>query len=216
MGNEGIPADFPPVPTDTYTWLEIHKARHYLGMTVQEFLTHLGRGRIPVHRFGPAGDVVRFNADEVCAFGASVEAERKAAWDAEVASVRVRPLTMTVGWVYFVAAPEVGRVKIGHTDGRLSERLRPILTGSAVDVEPIGVMRGTKPVEWAIQGHFAPLRWKREWFRMDDRLRRFIGEFAGDPADANAGANLVMRDKEAKAFLAGISKRIDRWCESNP
>lgn len=62
-------------------------------------------------------------------------------------------------------------VKIGRTD-HLRSRFQGMRTMSPIPVGPLGVLKSN--VEAELHKEFADLRLHGEWFKMDDRIRRFI------------------------------------------
>lgn len=78
------------------------------------------------------------------------------------------------GCVYFIAAPEVKRVKIGFSLGHPDERLAGLQTGSPVDLVPLGIVLGGLTVERKLHQRFAELRVRGEWFSHRGKLRTFL------------------------------------------
>lgn len=80
------------------------------------------------------------------------------------------------GCVYFIEAPEVGRVKIGFTADHPGIRLAALSTASPVELESLGVVLGGKAKEASLHAKFSELRFRGEWFNLNSRLRGFIRE----------------------------------------
>jgi hypothetical protein len=121
-----------------------------------------------------------------------------------------------VGWVYFVDAPEVERIKIGHSEGHPKVRLGSLQTNAPVDLVTLGILRGTVSFERAIQDRFLALRWKREWFRSDRQLRSFIVTFASPVSVVDEVTDISMTVDEEDALFEKTMGRIDLWIKSNP
>lgn len=65
--------------------------------------------------------------------------------------------------IYFLAAPQVGRVKIGYSDAP-ERRIQEIRLMCPVPVELIAVVGGSYKDEAALHRRFADLRRHGEWF----------------------------------------------------
>ncbi len=108
---------------------------------------------------------------------------------AYVPPIRARDLSVVHGRVvYFIAAPSLRLVKIGHT-ASLAQRYYEISRGSPVAVELVGFARGGPDLEARVHAQFAPLRRRGEWFVHDDALTAFIAAHDARRALAAIAAN---------------------------
>jgi hypothetical protein len=197
---------------DTYAWPEPRRAAIYLGVTIERLWVLVEHHGLPVHFLGPEKNIVRFNDDELMVFARTEWMER----EAEILRRTEESCSRrTVGWVYFIEAAEVGRIKIGYS-GAPSVRSGDMLTGSPVDHEIIGVLRGTKVIESQVKAGFLAIRWKREWFRDTPWLRAFMAEFASDPSVVAALPAIEMPTREAKILLDATAETIASWLTANP
>lgn len=85
----------------------------------------------------------------------------------------------TEGHVYFLHAPEVGRVKIGFTIG-LESRLNELRLGSPVKLHLLKTIRCTLAVEIALLAVWHRYRLHGEWFEAAPALLRFIKRLKND------------------------------------
>ena len=76
------------------------------------------------------------------------------------------------GWIYFLGSLEAGYVKIGFTT-QPRRRFAELKTGHWDDLDIIDVAPGLARDEATLHRLFAPLRVKREWFRLDDATFKF-------------------------------------------
>lgn len=83
-----------------------------------------------------------------------------------------RPASET-GYIYFVAAPEAGRIKVGFS-ATPERRINSLMTSSAYKLETLLVIEGSREQEQAIHQRFAHLRVHREWFADCAELRDYI------------------------------------------
>ncbi len=83
------------------------------------------------------------------------------------------------GFVYFVEAVGLARVKIGFSDDPPA-RLRQLATGSAVPLKLLAQTPGTVALEKQLHNRFGHLRIEGEWFHATRELLDFIagGKFA--------------------------------------
>lgn len=84
------------------------------------------------------------------------------------------------GWVYFIEAVGLGRVKIGHSSDP-ERRMASLATGSAVPLRLLARMQGGRDLEAALHERFAGLRVagvREEWFTLGGDLREFIGRLS--------------------------------------
>lgn len=77
------------------------------------------------------------------------------------------------GYIYFITAPEAGRIKIGYTT-KPEKRISGLMTSSAYRLETLRIIEGTREQEQAMHDRFAYLRVHREWFSDCAELREFI------------------------------------------
>lgn len=83
---------------------------------------------------------------------------------------------MARGYVYFVHAPEVSRIKIGWSAEHPDVRLAALRTGSPVVLERMGFLRGKSSLENQMHARFRKHRLQREWFHAGPDLLEFIAE----------------------------------------
>lgn len=88
------------------------------------------------------------------------------------------------GWVYFIHAPEVGRVKIGIAVNP-PKRLMELQVGSPVSLRLLGVIKGGEQEEAELHSEFYDLRIQGEWFRAASDLMEFIQSEA-DPWESES------------------------------
>lgn len=79
----------------------------------------------------------------------------------------------TLGFIYFVHAPDLKRIKIGFTVN-LKVRLNELQMGSPADLKLLVAVRGPLQVEFALLAAFHNYRIHGEWFRAAPCLMRFI------------------------------------------
>lgn len=77
------------------------------------------------------------------------------------------------GRIYFVAAPEASRIKIGFSNNP-DKRIASLMTSSAYKLETIAVIEGSREQEQALHQRFAHLRVHREWFADCSEIRDFV------------------------------------------
>jgi hypothetical protein len=73
------------------------------------------------------------------------------------------------GVVYYIAAPDLGRVKIGRTKD-LRKRLISLRGGSPADLEVLGTLAGGAAVEMYLYAIFADDRIHGEWFNLTPEI----------------------------------------------
>lgn len=101
-------------------------------------------------------------------------------------------------FVYFVLAPEVGRVKIGVTNAH-AKRLAALQTSSPVQLEMLGWVEGDPQREKTYHKRFAEWRVRGEWF-----------EYA--PEVAQGIAALLTLEKERQEVEVSIAEaRRQLW-----
>ncbi len=92
---------------------------------------------------------------------------------------------MRLGWIYFVEAIGIGRIKVGYTGRRPAIRLSRLKTASPVELRPLGLMRGSRSIEGMIHDHLASCHWRDEWFHAAPLLLDFISEKASPWSSAD-------------------------------
>ena len=78
-----------------------------------------------------------------------------------------------IGFVYFIEAISVNRIKIGYSDNP-DKRIKQLLTGSALALEMRAVMPGSQATEKELHQRFSHLRIENEWFEFNDEIRQYI------------------------------------------
>jgi len=119
-----------------------------------------------------------------------------------------------VGWVYFIAAPTVGRIKVGYTNEHATKRLCGMRTDCPVDLEPLGLLRGNRGVEGRIHSYLSECHWRGEWFEATSLLAEFIDEYARPWTAADEVTYpLVVAAEELADFVTEIHERVAAWFE---
>jgi len=77
------------------------------------------------------------------------------------------------GYVYFIEAVGLKRLKIGYSDDP-DKRVRTLATGSPVSLRVLAKMPGTQAMEKEIHAKFAHLKVENEWFHLTDDIRAYI------------------------------------------
>jgi hypothetical protein len=102
-----------------------------------------------------------------------------------------------VGYVYFIRAPSVNRIKIGWSAYNPDARFVELNVSSPVMLEKFALMRGPQSLEGETHARFKRLRKKGEWFRIAEPLLTFIAENARDwkeyQAEQSAAAEISGR-----------------------
>lgn len=78
------------------------------------------------------------------------------------------------GIIYFIHAPEVGRIKIGITMKPLGHRLTGLIGQSPCDLEILGWMEGTLSIEKGLHKKFMKHKHHCEWFNACQEILDFI------------------------------------------
>ena len=92
------------------------------------------------------------------------------------------------GYIYFVLADEVERVKIGYTQGVPRFRVDYMRTGSPVELRLARVIYGDRGLERDLHRYFSTRRVHREWFEasvlseVDRAVIELTGYAASPPA----------------------------------
>jgi hypothetical protein len=82
------------------------------------------------------------------------------------------------GFVYFIEAPEVGRIKIGWSLDNPDARFAHLDTASPVKLEKRALLRGSQRCERDLHRRFAAYSVKGEWFEAAPELREYIRKWA--------------------------------------
>jgi hypothetical protein len=86
----------------------------------------------------------------------------------------------TVGFIYFIEATELRRIKIGFSSDKPElKRLDALQCGSPCDLRLIGSIPGTRRTEKLLHSRFRELRVRREWFRSESPIWEFIAKVEG-------------------------------------
>jgi hypothetical protein len=81
--------------------------------------------------------------------------------------------TQGSGYVYFIEAVGLSRVKIGYSEDPES-RLKQLLTGSPVTLKIFAKMPGNQPMEKEIHARFLHLKVENEWFHFTDEIKTYV------------------------------------------
>jgi hypothetical protein len=81
--------------------------------------------------------------------------------------------TQGSGYVYFIEAVGLSRVKIGYSEDPES-RLKQLLTGSPVALKIFAKMPGNQPMEKEIHSRFLHLKVENEWFHFTDEIMAYV------------------------------------------
>lgn len=84
------------------------------------------------------------------------------------------------GYIYFLAAPGTGKVKIGWAVNP-KHRLACLQTGSPVPLEMLRIMPGVRLDEGRLHARFASARTTGEWFNLVPELEAYIGSLSRKP-----------------------------------
>lgn len=79
-----------------------------------------------------------------------------------------------VGFVYFILAADVRRLKIGFSENHPSGRMMDLSVGCPVDLVLLGYRRAGRATEGLLHHKFRDLWVRGEWFKYHARLRRFV------------------------------------------
>ena len=88
--------------------------------------------------------------------------------------------------IYFIAARELGRVKIGYTDKCPKRRLKALQIGCPTELELEATAEGGQVFEQKVHRIFSKFRLHGEWFQLDPAIEaaiRFCRD--GEPEDAD-------------------------------
>lgn len=118
-----------------------------------------------------------------------------------------------IGWIYFIGAPEVNRIKVGYTGAHPNIRMISLRACCPVDLEPVGVLRGSRSTEKLIHERLLNSRWKSEWYTTANSI---VTDFVRDhalpwPAPDNSGCALTMNGIDASKLEWEIFDRIETW-----
>jgi hypothetical protein len=81
--------------------------------------------------------------------------------------------TQGSGYVYFIEAVGLSRVKIGYSEDP-ENRLKQLLTGSPVALQIFAKMPGNQPMEKEIHARFLHLKVENEWFHFTDEIKVYV------------------------------------------
>lgn len=84
-----------------------------------------------------------------------------------------KAIRSTRGYIYFLHAKEVRRIKIGFTTN-LNARLRELKMGSPTELILFNYVRGTFHLEQVLLGVFAKYRLHGEWFESSEDIIKFV------------------------------------------
>ena len=74
--------------------------------------------------------------------------------------------------VYFIYS--AGKMKIGYTNGSILDRISNLSVGSACPLTLVCLLAGTEQDERLLHYTFRSERLDGEWFKISDRMRRFL------------------------------------------
>lgn len=77
--------------------------------------------------------------------------------------------------IYFFKAGD--HVKIGTTNGSISDRVAGLQTGNPIKIELLGIMLGGTNVERKLHEKFSIFRRSGEWFFYSDEIKEFVNSF---------------------------------------
>lgn len=107
-----------------------------------------------------------------------------------------------MGFVYFVLAPSVRRIKIGFTDESPEIRLNALRTASPVALERLALIAGSLEFEKLLHARFRRHRTHLEWFRANPELTAFILEYAAPWVEAIRHPSHLPDRNHAAAVIA--------------
>jgi hypothetical protein len=120
--------------------------------------------------------------------------------------------TTSFGLIYFLAAAEVNRVKIGFTDQIDCRRLDSLNAASPFPLTPIAYMRGIIAVEREAHAKLAGSRRHREWFERSPQVEAFIRQFATPwPAEGEPRVSIAVAGALAETLIGDIRVAIFFW-----
>ena len=77
--------------------------------------------------------------------------------------------------VYFILAEETARIKIGHTAGKVTDRLKSLQTASPCELRIVfEIPDAPSGVERGLHRRFEHLRIHREWFSYAQEIKDFL------------------------------------------
>lgn len=115
-------------------------------------------------------------------------------------------------YVYFIAAPEVSRIKIGYSQKEPNRRLDSLRGSAPCPLEPLGVILGDRSYEKLLHQTFEPLRTHREWYRADSALTDFIARYAR-PWPTQNEPTMYLDNHSAYERMSMIFDMIEEWGE---
>lgn len=114
------------------------------------------------------------------------------------------------GYVYFIACPETGRVKIGFTSKSPEERLRNLQTGSPTELKLMCFQPGTRADEQHLHEILGDFRLHGEWFEAADLVIYVMALVCRNAIKAFEAAELappnwaVAGDKATRAIVEEV------------
>ena len=113
--------------------------------------------------------------------------------------------------IYFAAA--AGRIKIGTTTKRVSERITAINSHLAKPLQIIGFIEGGIPLERAIHKHLRKWKLKGEWFQDCVEVRKEVDRIIvqGPRAIGFTGEKAYTRDRSRDRLPAGKPQSIGKF-----
>lgn len=81
--------------------------------------------------------------------------------------------------IYFLQSGESGPVKIGHTKGIVTCRLRQLQHSSPYELSVLGAHEGDHEVEQSLHRRFQDFRFRNEWFHPVKSLLKHIEDMGG-------------------------------------
>jgi hypothetical protein len=118
----------------------------------------------------------------------------------------------SIQYVYFITAPEVGRVKIGLTTGYPGRRLAALQTGSPCRLHLATYIPtdDCQRLEKDLHNKFARYRLYGEWFSLEGELKEFVENGGG--GDINLESEELQKLPECPKYPHpfGYKKVIER------
>ena len=98
------------------------------------------------------------------------------------------------GYVYFISAIGVGKLKIGYSKN-VANRMAQLQTGTPHELVLCGCIAGSMRDEESLHRHFLEKRSNNEWFTIDDELARKVSSIIKFK-DILIGINTDIDDKD--------------------
>lgn len=114
------------------------------------------------------------------------------------------PIRSNRGFVYMIASGYF--IKIGHSNDPTS-RLRSISTATPDDCEVLFCIPGDVKFERSLHDEFSACHYKKEWFFLCGKLKRFVTEFKAvlEVADTKSPTEITVRASDGNIKLLGIN-----------